>query len=206
MTSSSGSRAFIWRKDRLPHAGDPDGAQILELEVPLHQLCGVLGQADLAGLGELLHARGEAHRVPLRRVVHAEIVPDLPHDDLARVEAHAHGEAEPPLQRELAGVASQLLAEMQRRIARPLGVILVGDGRAEESHDAVSGVLVDRALEAVDAVGQDLEEAVQDPVPLFGVDLLGELHRPLHVGKEDGHLLALALQRGLRAPIGVASA
>ena len=94
-------------------------------------------------------------------------------------------------------VAAQLVAQMQRRVAGPLGVVLVGDGRAEERHDAVAGVLVDRALEAVDAVGQDLEEAVEDPVPLLGVDLLGQLHRALHVGEEHGDLLALALEGGL---------
>ena len=42
------------------------------------------------------------------------------------------------------------------------------------------------------------EEAVHDPVPLLGVDLLGELHRALHVGEEDGHLLALAFEGAAR--------
>src|SRR5205823_9080699 len=32
--------------------------------------------------------------------------------------------------------------------------------------------------------------------PLLGVDLLRQLHRALHVGEEDGHLLALALEGG----------
>ena len=34
-------------------------------------------------------------------------------------------------------------------------------------------------------------------VPLFGVELLGQIHRPLHIGEEDGHLLALAFEGGL---------
>ena len=75
-------------------------------------------------------------------------------------------------------------------------MILVGDRRPEERHDAVARVLVDRALEAVDAVGEDLEEAVQDPVPLLRVDLPGQLQGALHVGEEHRHLLALALQGG----------
>ena len=45
---------------------------------------------------------------------------------------------------------------------------------------------------------EDREEAVHDPVPFLGVDLLGEVHRALHVGEEDRHLLALAFERGLR--------
>ncbi len=61
---------------------------------------------------------------------------------------------------------------------------------------AVARVLVDRPLEAVHAVGEDLEEAVHDPVPVLGVDLLGEIHRALHVGEEHRHLLALAFERG----------
>ncbi len=51
-------------------------------------------------------------------------------------------------------------------------------------------------LLGVDPLGE-LEEAVQDPVPLLGIELLGQLHRALHVGEEHGHLLALALEGGL---------
>ena len=50
----------------------------------------------------------------------------------------------------------------------------------------------------MDAFGQDLEKAVEDPVPLLGVDLLGELHRAGDVGEEHGHLLPLALDGGPR--------
>src|SRR5439155_22025655 len=47
--------------------------------------------------------------------------------------------------------------------------------------------------------GEELEEAAHDPVPVFGVELLGELHRALHAGEEDGHVLALAFEGGPRA-------
>ena len=85
---------------------------------------------------------------------------------------------------------------MERRVAGAPRMVLVRDRRAEQRHDPVAGVLVDRALEAVNAVGEDREEAIHDLVPLFGIDLLGELHRALHVGEEDGHLLALAFEGG----------
>src|SRR6266705_7133588 len=87
---------------------------------------------------------------------------------------------------------------MERRPAGALRVVLVRDRRPEEGHDPVARVLVHRSLEAVHAVGEDGEEAVEDPVPRLGVHLLGELHRALHVGEEDGHLLALALEGGAR--------
>jgi hypothetical protein len=59
---------------------------------------------------------------------------------------------------------------------------------------ATVSVPLHRPLEAVHAVGEDLEEAVDDQVPLFWIDLLAELHRALHVGEEYGHLLPLALE------------
>jgi hypothetical protein len=46
----------------------------------------------------------------------------------------------------------------------------------------------------VNSVGEDLEEALHDPVPVFGIDRLREIHRALHVGEEHGHLLALAFK------------
>jgi hypothetical protein len=55
-------------------------------------------------------------------------------------------------------------------------------------------VLIDRALEAMDSLGEDRKEAVHDPVPFFGIDLLREVHRALHVGEEDSDLLALAFE------------
>src|SRR5581483_192484 len=78
------------------------------------------------------------------------------------------------------------------------GMVLVRDRRPEERHQAVARVLVHRAFEAVHALGEDMEEAVEDAVPLLGIDLARELHRALHVGEEDGHLLPLALESGAR--------
>ncbi len=85
--------------------------------------------------------------------------------------------------------------QRQRRVAGARRMVLVGDRCAEQSHDAVAGVLIDRPLEAVNSVGEDLEEALHDPVPVFGIDRLREIHRPLHVGEENRHLLALAFKR-----------
>src|SRR5262245_21400241 len=88
---------------------------------------------------------------------------------------------------------------MERGPARPLRVILVRNRRAEEGHDAVAGELVHRPFETMHALGEELEEAIEDAVPFLGVDLLGQLHRALHVGEEHGHLLALAFERAAGA-------
>jgi hypothetical protein len=118
------------------------------------------------------------------------------------VDPHARREVDAALEPQPVGVGAQVgaqpLAQVQGGPAGAPGVVLVCDRRAEERHDAVAGVLVDGALEAVHAVGQDLEEAVEDPVPRLGIDSLGELHRALHVREHHRHLLALALESGLR--------
>ncbi len=150
------------------------------------------------GLGERFHPLRQADGVALRGVVHVEIVADLADHHLARVEADARREADTMFALHLGGVARNRIAQVQRRVAGAARVILVRDRRAEQRHDAVAGELVDEALEALDPVGEDLEKAVHDLRPLFRVELLGQLHRALHVGEQHGDLLALALKRGAR--------
>jgi hypothetical protein len=50
----------------------------------------------------------------------------------------------------------------------------------------------------VHSVREDREEALQDPVPVFWVDRLREIHRALEVSEEDRDLLAFALEGAAR--------
>jgi hypothetical protein len=68
-------------------------------------------------------------------------------------------------------------------------VVLVRDPGAEDRHGPVARKLVDSPLEAVDPVGKDLEETVEDAMPLLGIDLLVQLHRALHVGEKYRYLI-----------------
>jgi len=182
--------------ERVAHPLYREAPEVSQAEEAGDERRAVLGQIDLARLGELFHPRREPHSVALGGVVHAQVVADLPDHDLARVEPHAHGEVEalrPPQARR---IAAQRLAQVKRRVTGPLRVVLVGDGRPEEGHDPVARELVESPLEAMDALGEDREEAVEDAVPGLGVDLLGQVHRALHVGEEDGHLLPLAFEGG----------
>jgi hypothetical protein len=129
----------------------------------------------------------------LRGVIHPEIVADLTHDDFPGVEADAHREADGPFEPQLVRVKAKLLLKMECRVTGPSRMILVGDRRAEQRHDSVAGELIDGALEPMDAFAEDREEAIHDPVPFLGINLL-ELHRALHVSEDDRHLLALALE------------
>ena len=173
-------------------------AEVLEREVSPHQGGRRRREVARIGRGERLHALRKADGVPLRSVVHAQVVADRADDDLTRVQAHARREADAVLTLHVGGVTRDLVAQLEHRIAGPLRVILVRNRRAEQRHDPIACVLVDRPLEEVHALGQDLEEAVENAVPLLGVELVRQLHRALHVGEQHRHLLALALQGGLR--------
>ncbi len=183
---------------RLGGAVDPELAEVFEVEVAAYQRRRGVGQVAGIGRRERLHALRETDRVPLRRVVHAQVVADLADHHVARVQTHSRREAHTVLALHVGGVARDLLAQLKRRVAGALGVVLVRDRCAEERHDAVAEVLVDGALEAVHAVTQDLEEALEQAVPLLGIELIRQLHRSLHVGEQDCDLLALAFERALR--------
>jgi hypothetical protein len=183
--------------DRRREPLDPRRAEVPHLEVARDERGGVLGQVDAIGRRDLLHARRETHGVPLGGVIHAEVVPDLPDHHLAGVEPHPDREADPPLDPELVRVAAELVPHVKGRVAGALRVVLVGDRRPEERHDPVTCVLVHSPFESVHPLGQDLEEAIHDPVPLLGVELLLELHGALDVGEQDRDLLPLTLEGGL---------
>jgi len=126
-----------------------------------------------------------------------ELVADAADYDFAGVQAHTHREAQAVRDAQRIGEAPQLGAQRQSRLTGALGVVFVSDRRAEQGHGAVAGVLVDRSLVAMDAVREDPEEAIEEAMPLLGIDALGELHRARDVGEEDGDRLSLALERAL---------
>ena len=133
----------------------------------------------------------------LRRVVHAQIVADAADNYGTRVQPDAHAERHAVLDPHLVGVLAHGVADVQRCVAGALRMIFMRDRRAEQGHDAVAGVLIDRAFEAVHAVRKYCEELVENAVPLLRIELLRQLHRALHVGEEDGDLLALPFEGGL---------
>ena len=179
---------------RLRHALDVRLPEIAQLEEPFDQAGGVLGEADAVRSGDLLHARSQTDGRTLGGVVHAQVVPDLAHHDLARVEPDAHAKIDPALQAQLVRVAAQLLGEVQRRVTRTLRVVFMGDGRPEEGHDPIARELVDCALEAMHTLGQNREKAVHDAVPLLGINGAGELHRTMDICEEHRDQLALAFE------------
>src|SRR5262249_27591677 len=81
---------------RFAYALDARSAEIPQREVAADELRGVLGEIDAARLRKPLDARCQPHRVPLRGVVHAQVLADLADHHFARVDPHAHRKVEAP--------------------------------------------------------------------------------------------------------------
>jgi hypothetical protein len=158
----------------------PQGAK---RNVALDEARGVLREIGAAGLGQLLHALRQTDGVPLRGVVHPQIVSDPADHNLARVQPHAGCEARRMGTPHFVRIGAERVAQMEHGEAGPSRVVFVRDRRAEECHDTVARVLVHGPLEAVHALGEDLEEAFENSMPFLRIELLGQVHRALHVGE-----------------------
>jgi hypothetical protein len=182
---------------RLPHTLDVERPEILEVEEPAREIRRRLREVRGSGRREVLHPRREADGVPDGGVLHVQIRTDAADHYLAGVQSDPDGEAQALLAAQLPCVQAERVAQVQGRVARAPGVVLVRDRCAEDRHDAVTGVLVDGPFESVDAFREDRVEAVEDPAPILGIDVLGEVHRALHVREHHRHLLALPVERAL---------
>jgi hypothetical protein len=145
-------------------------------------------------LGHLLEPCRQVGRVPDRRVVHTQVITNLPHHHEPRVQAHAHLQAQPALGLECLGHVTESALNTQGRVHGQAWTVFMRDGSAEQGHDPVAGVLVDRALEPVHLRRDPLEAMVHDLVHLFRVELLGHGREASDVGKEDGDLAQLPFQ------------
>ena len=90
---------------------------------------------------------------------------------------HAMGPAQ------LLGVALHRACIAQRRVAGPHRVVLMGQRRTEQRHDAVAHHLVHGALVAVDSFHHAFEHRVEELPGLLRVAVGEQLHRALEVGE-----------------------
>ena len=175
-------------------AFDLGRAQIAELEIPLGQLAGVLADQDGPGGGEPFQPRGQAGGVADRNVIRMQVVlADGADHDRAAVHADADLQVDTLLAAQPFGVAPPALLHPQRGEQRPLGVILVGQRRAEQREDAVAHGLRHVAFVTMDRVHHELQRRVDDRARVFGIEVFDEGHRALDVGEQCGDRLALAV-------------
>ena len=116
------------------------------------------------------------------------------HHDLAGVEPDADLHVDALRAPQLLGVPAHRLLHAQRRVAGAHRVVLVGERRAEQRHDAVAHDLVHGALVAMHGLHHPLEHGIEELARLLGIAVGEQLHRALEVGEEHGDLLALAFE------------
>ena len=153
----------------------------------------------LPGWALALHPGGQVGGIAHGRVIHPQIVPDAPHHHRTGVEADAHLKIparNPSLTFSL--YSARAFLNGQGRMAGPLGMVLVGQGRTEQGHDPVAGELVDGPLILVDLIHQDPKAPVHDLVHFFGVELFGEGSEAGHIGKEHRDQFTLAFYEDLQ--------
>ena len=149
-----------------------------------------VGDQDLTRPRGVSQSRGEVHRVARDRVLAVGDASGAAGDHLAAGDADVNRNRPPRLR----GDGGHRVADGQRRPHRPLGVVAVGDWRAEDRHDTVADVLVDPAAMLGDeAVGAG-EEALQEGVHLLRVKLAAERGVAGEVGEDDRDLPPLALE------------
>ena len=183
--------------ERSVQAFDRPLPQGLHHDVAFRQIQRLGRDEDRPRHGHLLQARRQVGGLADGRVVHVQVAADGADDHLAGVHAdpdvqrHARGPVD------LLGVSFDRFLHSQCGVARPHGVVLVGQRRAEERHDPVAHDLVHRALVAVDGLHHPLEHRVEELPRLLGVTVGQQLHRALQVGEEDRDLFALAFKGAL---------
>jgi hypothetical protein len=98
----------------------------------------------------------------------------------------------------LVTVSAQRCLHRQGRIAGPYRMVLMGDRRPEQGHNAVAHDLVHGAFIAVHGLHHAFEHGVEELAGFFGITIGQQLQGAFEIGEEHGHLLALAFQGGFR--------
>ena len=75
-------------------------------------------------------------------------------------------------------------------------MVFVGNGGAEEGHDAVAEHLVHRAFKAVHRLHHEVNGGIEELLGGFGVEAPDQLGRVFQIGKQYRHLLAFTFQSG----------
>ena len=124
-----------------------------------------------------------------------QIVPDGAHHHLTRVEPDAHPQFQAVGAADVLRIRAHGGLHGQRGIASPQGVVFVGQGGPKQGHNAIAHHLVDGALKAVPRVHHAVQRRVEELLGGFRVETANQFGGIFQVGKQHGHLFALAFQR-----------
>ena len=158
---------------------------VLDVEALPRGVDGRLVEEDLVGPGDPLDPGGRRDRRPgqrpVERVVGAESGDDLagrdPDMDLERLARDAVG----------AGLAAHRLADRQRAVGGPQGVVVVALGPAEHREHRVADELLAGPVERLDRRDHRPERRVDLPPDVLGIVLGDEPDVVDEIGEEGGH-------------------
>ena len=161
--------------------------QLLVLDRAAGEPLGDRADGDAAGPGGRLEARRNVDGVAHDGVV----APDLPREHLARVDADTKQERGVG---PVGDVGVDLVHRPLHRQPGPhrtLGVVLVRDRRAEDSHDVVADEFVDAPAVAINLLAEALKRAIDHGLDRLRVRPLGDRRVAGQVGEQDRRLTPL---------------
>src|SRR2546426_613839 len=170
-----------------------DGPDLAEAELAVGHAEGRLRHIDLAGRGGLLETRRRVHGV-----AHHAVLRDAPHgpgDDHPGMDADAQAELDPELDLDACRVLVEGPLHPERAAQRALRIVLVRDGRTEDHEDGVADEFLDRPVVPERLLSEILEDARDEHLKLFRIEVVGERRKADEVGEEHRHETALLIYR-----------
>jgi len=152
-----------------------------------HKAKGVAAEHDVARTGGLLEARGDVHGVARGEGAAGR---GRARDGLAGVDPDAHREVEIALPAQLTAQSRDLLAHLRGRSHRAQRVVLVRDRDAEDRHDGVADVVLDRPAVALDHDAHAPEPPLHRPAQRLGIHAFAQRRRPDDIGEHHRDDLA----------------
>ena len=140
-------------------------------DVSFRQSDGRRRRQDRAGPRHLLHASRQMRGLANDGVFHIEIFADGADDNFPRIDPNANFER-------LLGTVCQFggrFLDHQCRVTSAHGMILVGQWRAKDRHDAIAQKPVDRTFIVMDGFDHLLEHGIEDRLRTLGVPAIYQL-------------------------------
>ena len=162
--------------DRMTEPFHQYGTEWLDLDISLYEPVGIGGRQHRSWHRQLLHPCRQMRCLADHREVDDEIISDRGHHDLAGVDSHAHGDRQCMQSLNLDCILRDSVLHPQARVTGAHGMILVGDRRAEQSHDAVAHHPVDHAFVVMNGLQHALKNGIEDPLRLLRIAVRDQLH------------------------------
>ncbi|MDX2489355.1 MAG: hypothetical protein QNK41_02690 [Desulfosarcina sp.] len=184
---------FVYRLWRL-FAFNSDLTQALKLKIFFYQSIGTVRNKNAPGFRQAFHSRGQIRRIPHCRVIHTKVIADSTHNNRSGVQTDSHLKIQPELRLNLPTVLGQRFLNGKGGMTCPLGMVLMGQGSAEECHHTVPGELINGPFIFMDFLHQNLKAPIHDLMNRFGIQFFRKGSKPGDIGKEYGDQFSFTLK------------